>query len=328
MPGSPPWRPPTARPNPRGARFRTARCCRCRACCGCAEGRFRSGRCVRWERPWPRCWRRSTRRASATRGSRRGPCSRRVTGHGREVSARFGQRGPTGGVEWGLPGCPPTPCHRSRRRAGAHGRGGRLRAGAPARAAVAGGRLVIHGSDGGVAALDTRTGRTAWGPREQGSPTALAPAVADGVVYLGGKSPRALALASGEEKWAHAGQGGTGWTAPAVRKRVVYAVDGTDLSARRAGDGAAMWTLPFASDDPPLDAPVAEGGSLWAALGGRGDQGVAAVDVRGGSVAWPYVPGTEGGWWLAAAGNRVFALQSGTLTAMPVFQPAPTCLPA
>ncbi|WP_275562203.1 serine/threonine-protein kinase [Streptomyces sp. 5-6(2022)] len=190
---------------------------------------------------------------------------------------------------------------------------------APAQAAVAEGRLVIHGSDGAVAALDTRTGRTAWGPREQGSPTALAPAVADGVVYLGGKSLRALALASGEEKWAHTGQGGTGWTAPTVRKGVVYAVDGTDLSARRAGDGAEMWTLPFASDDHPLDAPVAVGGSVWAALDERGDQGVVAVDVRSGSVAWPYAPGAGGGWRLAAAGNRVFALQSGTLTAMPVF---------
>ncbi|WP_413806849.1 protein kinase domain-containing protein [Streptomyces sp. OE57] len=189
----------------------------------------------------------------------------------------------------------------------------------PAQAAVADGRLVIHGSDGGVAALDARTGRAAWGPREQGSPAALAPAIANGVVYLGGKSLRALALASGEEKWAHAGQDGTGWTAPAVRKGVVYAVNGTDLSARRAGNGAEMWTLPFASDDHPLDAPVAEGGSVWAALDQRGDQGVVAVDVRSGSVAWPYAPGTGGGWRLAAAGNRVFALQSGTLTAMPVF---------
>ncbi|MEU8877806.1 serine/threonine-protein kinase [Streptomyces javensis] len=190
---------------------------------------------------------------------------------------------------------------------------------APAQAAVAEGRLVIHGSDGDVAALDARTGRTAWGPREQGSPAALAPAVADGVVYLGGKSLRALDSASGEDKWAHAGQDGTGWTAPTVRKGVVYAVDGTDLSAWRAEDGAEMWTLPFASDDHPLDAPVAEGGSVWAALDERGDQGVVAVDVRSGSVAWPYAPGTEGGWRLAAAGNRVFALQSGTLTAMPVF---------
>lgn len=190
---------------------------------------------------------------------------------------------------------------------------------APAEAAVAEGRLVIHGSDGRVAALDTRTGRTAWGPRQQGATSALTPAVADGVVYLGGKSLRALALASGGEKWARAGQGGSGWSAPAVRKGVVYAVDGSDLSARRADDGAEMWTLPFAADDRPLDAPVAEGGSVWAAVDMRGDQGVVAVDVRSGSIAWPYAPGAEGGWRLAAAGNRVFALQSGTLTAMPVF---------
>ncbi|GAA1678984.1 serine/threonine-protein kinase [Streptomyces yatensis] len=190
---------------------------------------------------------------------------------------------------------------------------------APAEAVVAEGRLVIHGSDGRVAALDTRTGRTAWGPHQQGTTSALTPAAADGVVYLGGKSLRALALASGEEKWARAGQGGSGWSAPAVRKGVVYAVDGSDLSARRADDGAETWTLPFAADDRPLDAPVAEGGSVWAAVDMRGDQGVVAVDVRSGSIAWPYAPGAEGGWRLAAAGNRVFALQSGTLTAMPVF---------
>ncbi|MGW7758444.1 protein kinase domain-containing protein [Streptomyces violaceusniger] len=195
----------------------------------------------------------------------------------------------------------------------------RTTAKAPAEAAVAEDRLVIHGSDGRVSALDTRTGRTAWGPHEQGATTALAPAVADGVVHLGGKSLRALALASGEEKWAHAGQDGSGWSAPAVRKGVVYAVNGTDLSARRADDGAEMWTLPFAAGDRPLDAPVAEGGSVWAAVDMRGDQGVVAVDVRSGSIAWPYAPGAEGGWRLAAAGNRVFALQSGTLTAMPVF---------
>ncbi|MBU3868382.1 PQQ-binding-like beta-propeller repeat protein [Streptomyces sp. 4503] len=195
----------------------------------------------------------------------------------------------------------------------------RTSAKAPAEAAVAEGRLVIHDSDGSVAALDTRTGRTAWGPHEQGPTTALAPVVADGVAYLGGKSLRALALVSGEEKWARAGQGGSGWSAPAVRKGVVYAVDGSDLSARRADDGAEMWTLPFAADDRPLDAPVAEGGTVWAAVDMRGDQGVVAVDVRSGSVAWPYAPGAEGGWRLAAAGNRVFALESGTLTAMPVF---------
>ncbi|MGP3946377.1 outer membrane protein assembly factor BamB family protein [Streptomyces sp. 6N106] len=104
---------------------------------------------------------------------------------------------------------------------------------APARAAVAGGRLVIHGSGGGVAALDARTGRTAWGPREQGSPTALAPAVADGVVYLGGKGLRALVLVSGEERRTHAGQGGTGWTAPAVRG--AWCTPWTAPTCRRGG---------------------------------------------------------------------------------------------
>ncbi|MBO8196667.1 hypothetical protein ITI46_34320, partial [Streptomyces oryzae] len=38
-----------------------------------------------------------------------------------------------------------------------------------------------------------------------------------------------------------------------------------------------------------------------------------------GTQAWTYVQGAAGPWQSAAAGNRVFLLQGGTLTAMPVF---------
>ncbi|GAA3358702.1 hypothetical protein GCM10017744_034390 [Streptomyces antimycoticus] len=63
------------------------------------------------------------------------------------------------------------------------------------------------------------------------------------------------------------------------------------------------------------------GNSVWAGAGEAGSRGVAAVDTRGGRLAWPYTQGTEGRWALSAAGNRVFMLHNRTLTAMPVFQP-------
>ncbi|WJD96839.1 protein kinase domain-containing protein [Streptomyces antimycoticus] len=187
----------------------------------------------------------------------------------------------------------------------------------PAAAAVADGRLVVCGEDGQVVALDTARGKTLWGPARHGT-TALAPAVADGTVYLGGRSLTALTLSTGEKKWSQPG-GGHGWGAPVVEKDVVYAVDATDLSARRTDDGTDAWTLTFASEDSSQDAPVIAGNSVWAGAGEAGSRGVAAVDTRDGRLAWPYTQGTEGRWALSAAGNRVFMLHNGTLTAMPVF---------
>ncbi|MFD8157073.1 outer membrane protein assembly factor BamB family protein [Streptomyces malaysiensis] len=188
----------------------------------------------------------------------------------------------------------------------------------PAAAAAADGHLVICGDDGRVVALDTARGKTLWGPARHGT-TALAPAVADGTVYLGGRSLTALTLSTGERKWAQPSGGGRGWGAPVVAEDVVYAVDGTDLSARRTDDGTDAWTLTFASEDSPQDAPVIAGNSVWAGAGQAGSRGVAAVDTRGGRLAWPYSQGTEGRWALSAAGNRVFMLHNGTLTALPVF---------
>ncbi|WAP58664.1 serine/threonine-protein kinase [Streptomyces sp. S465] len=188
----------------------------------------------------------------------------------------------------------------------------------PAAAAAATGHLVVCGDDGQVVALDTARGKTLWGPTRRGT-TALAPAIADNTVYLGGRSLTALALSTGEEKWSRPSGGGRGWSAPVVAKGVVYAVDATDLSARRTDDGTDVWTLTFASEDSPQDAPVIAGNSVWAGAGEAGARGVAAMDTRGGRLAWPYTQGTEGRWALSAAGNRVFMLHNGTLTAMPVF---------
>ncbi|MER8161633.1 PQQ-binding-like beta-propeller repeat protein [Streptomyces sp. NPDC094472] len=188
----------------------------------------------------------------------------------------------------------------------------------PAVAAVADGHLVVCGEDGQVVALDTARGKTLWGPARHGT-TALVPAVADGTVYLGGRSLTALTLSTGEKKWSQPSGGGRGWGAPVVAKDVVYAVDATDLSARRTDDGTDAWTLTFASEDSSQDAPVIAGNSVWAGAGEAGSRGVAAVDTRGGRLAWPYTQGTEGRWALSAGGNRVFMLHNGTLTAMPVF---------
>ncbi|WKX72922.1 serine/threonine-protein kinase [Streptomyces sp. XD-27] len=191
---------------------------------------------------------------------------------------------------------------------------------APA-AAVADGHLVVYGADGRAAALGTERGEVRWGPRVVGR-RALPPAIADGTVYLGGKSLVALELANGEQRWAHPSTApAMGWGPPVVQGKLLYAVDGSNLYARDRRDGADAWTLPVDSDTrtPPSQAPVVEGNSVWVVTTRAGLSGVMTADTRGGTSAWTTTLGDEVPWRLAAAGNRVFLQHRGTLTAMPVF---------
>ncbi|WP_435243778.1 protein kinase domain-containing protein [Streptomyces cucumeris] len=194
----------------------------------------------------------------------------------------------------------------------------KLRGARPAAAVAAGGRLVVHGSDGRAVALDTQSGKTAWGPKPHGS-GAVVPLVDGDTVLLGGKALTALALTTGERMWTHPATSDRGWGAPALRDGVVYAVDGTDLHARRADTGAEEWMVTVgSSSEHPLDPPVAEGRSVWAVVDSTGRRGVVAADTGAGSIAWPYSQGRDGTWRLAGADSRVFLLQAGQLTAMPV----------
>ena len=203
----------------------------------------------------------------------------------------------------------------------------RLSAERPCKAAVGSGRLVVCGTDGRVAALDTRTGRTAWGPMrraaEEKGAVALAPAVHGGTAYLGGRELTALSLAGGKRTWGRRADAETGWGAPAVAGSMLYAVDGSSLKARSRTDGSEKWTLAQnVSEGLPREAaPVPQGHTVWFAKDQEqdaGTEGVAAADSRGGQEAWSYSQGAGGNWHLTAAGNRVFVLHGSTLTAMPV----------
>ncbi|MGY0056305.1 protein kinase domain-containing protein [Streptomyces sp. LZ34] len=194
----------------------------------------------------------------------------------------------------------------------------------PALAAVGRQRLVVCGSDGTVAALDTRTGQAAWPARKGRSAKALAPAVAGDTVYLGGRSLTALALADGAVKWSHRAettgdQGSDGWTAPTVSGAALYAADGTELRRRRLTDGGQSWTYPLPYEAPPSDPPVVEGHGVWIALDRSGGAGVGTVRARDGVGVWQHSAGQAGRLTAAGAGNRVFLLRGGALTAMPVF---------
>ncbi|WP_030624903.1 protein kinase domain-containing protein [Streptomyces sclerotialus] len=198
---------------------------------------------------------------------------------------------------------------------------GRMTTKAPGRA-VAGkdSRLVLSGPHGDVTALDTATGRAVW--REPGQAAhALAPAVHDGTVYLGGRTLRALRLTDGDEQWSRKPPAGEAWGAPAASGSALYVTVGGEVQ-RRHTDGGDGWTAPYWKDDdndPLTDAPVIQRNAVWTAVDSTGAQGISVVRADNGSQAWLYTPGTAGRWQMATAGNRLFLLQAGTLTAMPVF---------
>ena len=190
----------------------------------------------------------------------------------------------------------------------------------PAKAAAGRGHLVVHGSDGKVASLTTRSGKVVWGPKPQGSDdTALRPVINEGTVYLGGKTLAALRLADGAVTWSQRAESGTGWGSPAVDGDEIYAVDGVNLQAYKSADGTSNWTVLLKARELPRDtAPVVQGHTAWLALAADGTDGVVAVDTRTGQVAWPYTQGSGGPWDIAAAGNRTFLQHEGKLAAMPV----------
>ena len=193
----------------------------------------------------------------------------------------------------------------------------------PAQAVAAAGRLVFCGSDGAVVALRTDSGETAWTARDGSESGPLLPAVADGVVYLGGDQLTALTLSNGREKWSHpsetlAGDGSGGWTAPTVGGGALYAADGTELQERSLQSGAGSWvySVPL---PPPADPPVFQGHSVWVPMDDSGSNGTGTIRASDGREAWRRGAGQEGQLKLAGAGNRVFELRRGNLSAFPVF---------
>ncbi|WP_405796561.1 protein kinase domain-containing protein [Streptomyces sp. NBC_01506] len=196
-------------------------------------------------------------------------------------------------------------------------------------AAVAGagpGRLVVCTAEGHYFALDSANGKDAW-QLDGHATTALTPAVEERFVYVGGKSLLALDLETGDEVWSAASQSLTpeqdGWGAPAITGDNLAAIDNSLLYRvdKASGTGGQVsWpdgTLP--SRTPP----VVQGNTLWIGEGGT-SSGVSAFANNPGGEAdgrlmWTYEPESEGPWHLAAAGNRVFLLNKGSVVTLPVF---------
>ncbi|MGK5639549.1 protein kinase domain-containing protein [Streptomyces sp. URMC 126] len=204
--------------------------------------------------------------------------------------------------------------------------------GEPALVATGRDRLVVHGSEGSVHALDATTGRTVWKTAQRpDAHQAVQPAVRDDMVYLGGKTLAAHRLEDGEKLWSLPSasyrvsatvSGGKssyqGWSAPTVDGSFLYAVDAPRLYCLDRRTGATVWTHDLEDGSyPPLTAPAVQGRTLWIATGGTKSAAL-ALDKRTGKPLWSYTWRGSVSPWLVGSGNRVFLSADGGLTAMPV----------
>ncbi|GGT15082.1 hypothetical protein GCM10010271_17260 [Streptomyces kurssanovii] len=195
--------------------------------------------------------------------------------------------------------------------------------------------LVVCTGGGTYFAVGAETGKEAW-TVEGNASIATAPAVGDGVVYMGGKALTAVDLASGEEVWSLASEslssGADNWGPPTIDgSRLIAVDDGGGRVVDKVG-GEVISRFWLDGTTPPRTPPVLQGNTYWVVEGGT-SSGVSAFGKSSSEhrdmLVWTYESdrdesgsngsGAEGPWYVAAAGNRVFLLHRGTLVALPVF---------
>lgn len=190
----------------------------------------------------------------------------------------------------------------------------------PGAVATAGsGVLVVCTADGDYFALHARNGKEAWQLADHAT-TALTPAVEEQIVYVGGKELAALDLRTGDEIWSAPSESlnpaQDGWGSPTIGDRYLAVIDDGRLYRVDKSTGLERHIAwPDSTTPSRILPPVAEGHSLWIAEGGT-SSGVSAFDD---SLVWTYEPESEGPWYMAGAGHRVFLLNRGSVVALPVF---------
>ncbi|MFD9034592.1 serine/threonine-protein kinase [Streptomyces sp. NPDC059567] len=197
----------------------------------------------------------------------------------------------------------------------------------PATAAVGNGRLVVHGRDGHVIAVHTKTGETDWDVKDQGTNGAV-PAIAGNTVYLGGLTLHARRLDRGDFLWSEDSKSlrslslGRGWGSPTAVQGVVFAVDGFHAYGYHTIPGsrfpATDWYEVLDGSGGTMTAPAVEGATVW--LPAPDDSSVRVLHKKTGDVLFTAKMKREGTYQLASDGNRVFIARGGRIMAMPVYE--------
>ncbi|MFJ5833887.1 serine/threonine-protein kinase [Streptomyces sp. NPDC093089] len=197
----------------------------------------------------------------------------------------------------------------------------------PAKAAVGGKRLVIHGWDGKVEALDTASGETVWKIKGQGT-RGQAPSISGDTVYLSGTDLVARHLGEGNFIWKEESSNVVdrklGWGNPTADAETVIAVDGYMAyrysTVPDSNKASQEWSEPMGelgSQTGTLTAPVVQGGTVW--LPEPDDSAVRVVARATRAPLFVARMQHEGTYQLAADAHRVFIARGGRIAAMPVY---------
>ncbi|MFB7517982.1 serine/threonine-protein kinase [Streptomyces sp. NPDC056144] len=197
----------------------------------------------------------------------------------------------------------------------------------PAKAAVGGKRLVIHGRDGQVDVVDTATGETVWKLKDQGT-YGQAPAISGDTVYVAGPDLIARKLDDGfslwEEETGNLGDRDFGWSSPCADGEAVVAIDGYQAfrltTLVEARSSSTEWHVPLGglgSTSRSVTAPVVEGGTVW--LLEPDGATMKAVKKTTGEDLFTVTMQREGPYQLVSDAHRVFLGRGGRIAALPVY---------
>ncbi|MFI9290102.1 serine/threonine-protein kinase [Streptomyces gardneri] len=197
----------------------------------------------------------------------------------------------------------------------------------PAKAATGGKRLVVHGRDGHVEAVDTTTGETVWKSKGQGT-HGQAPSISGNTVYLGGPNLLVRRLDEGDFLWKEETRNLSdrlrGFGSPIADGDTVVAVDAywafrftTVADARHASQEWSEILGELGTPEGTLTAPAVEGTTVW--LPEPDDSAVRVVNKTTGDKLFTARMEGEGPYQLVSDAHRVFIARGDTIAAMPVY---------
>ncbi|MET8244667.1 serine/threonine-protein kinase [Streptomyces sp. NPDC005202] len=203
-----------------------------------------------------------------------------------------------------------------------------------ARGLVARGILVVTTATGDVLGIDTRDGRTAWALRDQADDRPKA-AVSGRSLFVSGRYFTARDISNGQKLWSPDLRRRDGakvfWGPSVVHGPYVYAAAlGAPLRFDISNGKESGWAYDLLLTCDPFSPLVIQGNGFWSVAVNETEGGVNALNLAEAPDSDPNSTQSNTSWtfriiknpknyWMTADGNRVFVMDGGSLTALPVF---------
>jgi outer membrane protein assembly factor BamB len=155
--------------------------------------------------------------------------------------------------------------------------------------AVADGLVYFGSQDQHIYAVDAATGAERWA-FPTGGPVRSSPSVVKGVVFAGAEDGHIYAIdgSSGSQVWSFATHSTYNDSSPSVSKGIVYVGAGGNVYALRASDGTQVWVDPMGNVNV-TSSPAVANGVVYIGAAPDGDGVLAALRATTGVMLWSYV---------------------------------------